>query len=66
MGNKLTIKKHGEVIQLRVVDKNSHKVLESYEFNSIKELDNCTFFEIADKLGFSFKKYKAYKQTEWQ
>ena len=64
--NKLTLSKHGEVVQLRVVDKTSNKVLDTYEFNPHKDMDNNTFYEIADKLGFNYKKHRRYQQIQWQ
>jgi hypothetical protein len=64
--NKAVLIRAGEVVQLRIVDKNSHEVLSTYEFLPNKEIDNITFFEIAEKLGFSFKRYKRDKDIEWQ
>ena len=64
--NILTMNRQGEVIQLRIVDNDSHKVLESYEFHPNKDVDNDTFFEICEKLGFDFQKYHKRKNIVWQ
>lgn len=66
MSNFLKIIQHGEVVQLRLMDKTTHKVLRNYEFKPDKEIDNITFFEIAEQLGFNFKKFKRHKNIEWQ
>jgi hypothetical protein len=60
------LSRHGEVVQLRIFDKVSHTVLSTYEFNPNKDIDNQTFFEIAEKLGFNFKRFNRNRNLEWQ
>ena len=57
----LTMARYGEVVQIRLVDNNSHRVLETYEYDPNRLDDTLNCLEVLEKLGFDFKKAKRNK-----